>query len=1261
MPRRESPLDEEDGTVAWFARDLRRLREQAGSPTYRQLSKLAHYSAAALSEAANGRKLPSLSVTIAYVRACDGDVAAWDERWRSVAEELAELNPRVAPESVDGRAPYIGLTAFQPDDADRFFGRSRLVRELVAKVDEHRLVVVFGASGSGKSSVLRAGLVAAALAREQPVVVCVPGAHPVRELAVRIAALTGKSAPSLNTEFAAYRENLHLRVRQSLVERQLDTDLLLVVDQFEEVFTLCRDPAERAAFIDALTTAANAETSRTKVVLGVRADFLGHCGQHPGLADALRSSHLLVGPMTSDELREAIVEPAAGTGCQVESALVTRLVLDAAAQPAVLPLVSHALLETWHRRRGLALTLAGYEEVGGVQHAIARTAEQVYLAFDDDRRRAAKQVFLRLIAVGEGTEDTKRRVELDEVTDPDVLAELADARLVTLDRDTVELAHEALIRNWPRLSAWIAEDRDGLRVRRALTEAAQGWESLDRDPGALYRGTRLALAREWAADRQTELTAREADFLDAGVEAEESVLRLGRRRTRRLRQLVGLLVVLLVVASSALVYAFRAERSATEQRNIAAARQVISEAATLRETNPALAAQLNLAAYRLAPLRASRDALLNTFVEPYATRLETGSVLAASPTRDLLATRDGANATQAVLWDISDPRRPVRLATLPVGYGMISAAAFSPDGGTLAVAYGDLAIRLWDVADPRAPKVRTSIDQVGNVESLSFAPGRRLLAAGTLAGVRLWDLADPGRPATLPGTEGLRTRAVFGAGNRLLTTGERPADVPKMWDVTDPHSPVELGALPWAGNENGVTASVFSPDGRLAAVSGWGPATRLWDVTDLANPRLVASLEQRTEVVTAVVFSPDSRVVAAAGIGGTVRLWDVADPAHPKEALVLEGHEGSVTGLAFARDGRTLVTSTEDQTVRLADVGTPLANRPPVPVSSIVLAADRPIAAAQWAGGGVRIFEVVDNRRLGRSFELGDHSVSVSAVSLRPDGRAAVVATYEGTVRVWDIADPARPKMIKTLRTSESGTDGVGVGAAFSPDGKFLATGGAKGAIDLWDATTFERVRELSSPRSGGDQIRVIRFDPTGRTLVAVRIVSGVDEWDLTDPGAPVLLDTSTFFVRDFGPLVLGPRQNLVTAGGEGVRFWPAPGPGLPADVGAVGGRVFALAGNSDGTIAIGGADGLVRLWSTTGQPSEFAVLSGYPDAVASLAYSSDDHTLVGTGNDGTVRFWETDPERVAARVCDTAFPRISQAEWGQHFPGLDYAPPCGS
>ncbi|MFC4081992.1 nSTAND1 domain-containing NTPase [Amycolatopsis samaneae] len=563
MPRPERVLEEGDHPVVRFAADLRRLREKAGNPPYRLLATRAFYSAGTLSEAAGGRKLPSLAVALAYAEACGGDRAEWEQRWHEAASALAA---RVRPERAEPRedaktcTPYVGLAAFQPEDAERFHGREALVRDLVGGVAKHRLLVVSGASGAGKSSLLRAGLVAGARASGEPVLLMTPGRHPLQECAIALAVASGESAVALCAELRDDEGALRLRARQLVAGR--GGDLLVVVDQFEEVFTRCQDPGERARFVEALISATRSEESRVRVVLGIRIDFRDRCSTYPELERAWRDARLSVGPMTADELRRAITRPVVDVGCQVESALLAALVAEHAGGAGALPLLSHALVETWRRRRGNTLTLAGYQAAGGIQDALAHTAEATYEAFTERQQRIAKHLFLRLTTLGADTEDARRGASRDEIPrdHPDVdvvLDTLIGARLIQVDDDSVQMTHDVLIRCWPRLRGWLSEDRDGLRLHRQLTEAVEAWEFLDRDPSALYHGSRLESARIWAAAHDLALNDREREFLDAGAAA-ETVKRSGAaRRRRRVRLLAGLSAVLLVATGAAVVQILR--------------------------------------------------------------------------------------------------------------------------------------------------------------------------------------------------------------------------------------------------------------------------------------------------------------------------------------------------------------------------------------------------------------------------------------------------------------------------------------------------------------------------------------------------------------------------------------------------------------------------------------------------------------------------------------------------------------------------------
>ncbi|WP_257900953.1 nSTAND1 domain-containing NTPase [Saccharothrix obliqua] len=814
-------MDVGDSPLLKFAADLRSLRDKAGGSSYRQLGARAHYSATTLSDAAGGRKLPTLAVTLAYVRACEGDEAEWENRWHEVA---AEVLPQ--PPANEGHPPYAGLAAYGTEDAEWFFGRDRTLDDLEARIRDRRFAAVFGASGAGKSSLLRAGLVP------------------------RLPGSTAVTTPG------------EVEVRPEKLDLGRD---LIIVDQFEEVFTLCQDADQRAAFIDALLDA------ECRVVLGVRADFYGHCAQHPRLVEALTDGQLLLGPMGPEELRQVIMQPAVKASCTVETALVSRLIAETTGQAGVLPLMSHALLETWRRRRGTTLTVAGYEAAGGIQHAIAQTAERTFTSLEKHQRALAREVFLRLTALGDGTEDTKRRLpraELDANVDVDVVLDrLAHARLLTLDRDTVEIAHEALIRSWPRLRNWLAADRDGLRTMRQLTDAATTWHSLGRDPDALYRGSRLDTAVEWTQRENVRTSALERDFLTESLAARDRERHLAHRNNRRLRQLVALLLVLLVLASGAVVLAIRAQQQAATERNLSVARYAANEAQNRRAAGDGgLANQLIIAAYRLSGTGDLRDLVLSAH---------------ASAGADMISR-----------------------SVLPTG------PALSPDGTQIPTA------RVPDIADGRVYKrVGGLLTPKNTVTSFTVTSSERAYATTTeTPDARIWDVTDAREPVVAHTFTGPVTRVAFApAGGRFLVTVEGASEA-KIWDATNPREPKVLGVL--TGHPRWITDIAFSPDGRTLITIDNQSTVRFWSLANPAEPKQVGELDDGEDVST-VALSPDRRTAAVAGANGTIRLWDLANPWQPTRLARMTGHSDKVLSLGFRRDGQALASVSKDDTVRM--------------------------------------------------------------------------------------------------------------------------------------------------------------------------------------------------------------------------------------------------------------------------------------------------------------------------------------------------------
>ena len=1256
MARTERPLGEGSGPLWEFARDLRLLREKAGKPTYRVLSTRAHYSEAALSQAAAGRKLPSLAVALAYVRACGGPVEEWERRWREVA---AALEPTAPPDT--GESPYAGLAPFRTDDAGRFFGREALVDEVLSRLAEQRVVVVVGTSGTGKSSLLRAGVIPRL---SGPVLLLTPGGNPLEECLIRLSHLAGVPVPPTDDDRA-----LHHAVRRVVPE---GAELVLVIDQFEEVFTLCSDRAERTRFIDQLITAARTLNSGCRVVLSVRADFYGHCVGHPGLSDALREGQVTVAPMTTDELRRAVVQPALAADCIVENALVARVVGDAAGQPGVLPLVSHVLLETWRRRRGNTLTLQGYEAAGGIEHAVARTAENAFTALSIEQRRTAAQVLLRLCAFGDEAADTKRRAgreELDQLGGDvqAVLEHLASARLIVLGEGSVEIAHEALIRSWPRLRGWLTEDREGLRVHRDITDGAATWRALGEDSGALYRGLRLALARSWAEHHDDALSGPERDFLAASIAEHERAEAEERRRTGRLRGLVALLSVLLLVAVGATWYAVRAERVTAAQRNAALAQKVATQVLGLRGTDPALARQLALAAFRLDPTAETRSSLLSSVAGPRTTVVTVGTALKAvaySPDGGLLA---GAGEGRSVhVWRLSSAHDPRPVAEITGRSERVEWLAFSPDGSRLAAAGHDGVVSLWNVEDPGNPTRLAELPAHAEaVYHLRFSPdGSTLITASQDGTAALWDVRDPSTPtrrSVLAGHGGAVAWAVFSPDGRTAATASDDGTA-RLWDVSTAAGPVETAVL--TAHARRTTSAEFSPDGALLLTAGGDTEARLWDLRSAGGPREVARLSGHRDTVQSARFSPDGATVITTSWDYTARLWDVSAPSAPVLSSTVTGHTNTVWTAAFSPDGHVVATAGDDGAIRLTDVPGRLLGGHTDTLRASAVSPDGRTVATGSRDGTVRLWDLTDRDRP-RRLPLPDATMSpIRSVALSPAGGLLAAGDAEGLVRLWDVGDPRHPRLLPV----EVEHPGTARALAFSPDGALLAVGGddPEHVIRLWS------VRTPSTPVLAGqvsgftDFLPALRFSPRGDVL-AVAMTRMVRLIDVSNPAEPELLSkleghADRVLAVDFAP----DGRHLVSAGlDRTARLWDVRDPRSPSPLSTLtghNGAVPAAVFSPDGTrIATAVFDGTARLWDVTdpSSPAPWATLTGHSDEVHTAAFLPDGRTLLTGGRDTTGLLWRTTPEDAAAEVCDLAHPPATPEQWAAHFPDVEVRTPC--
>ncbi|SMD17008.1 helix-turn-helix domain-containing protein [Lentzea albidocapillata] len=866
MPRGERPLGPEDTALLRFAGDLRRLRDQAGKPSYRELARRANYSPTALSDAAGGRKLPSLALTLAFVRACEADPASWTRRWRELAAEHTQpLHPNT---------PYPGGAPFTETDAKRFFGRECLVEQVVESVRAKTVTVVFGASGSGRTSLLRAGLLPAL----DDAVVVTPGQDPVRDLAAALAEIfENTTASRLAQEFREDPDHLRLRIRQHR------PGLVLLVDDFERAL-------DADDFVAAVTRCPH-------VVLSVRADERRRW--HDKGVDA---AEITIEPMSADQVRRAITEPAAKIGATVETAVIARLVADAANQHA-LSLVQQALVETWRRKRGMTLSLAGFEESGGIEHVVAQSAETFFAGLGEADQRVARQLFLRLVSVPRNGIVQRRNRLLD--VDARLLGLLVKARLVTLTEDGVELTHDALLR-WPRLAGWIDEERENLRTHQQLVTAIELWEASDRDPLALYRGVRLRKAKELGEF----LTVQERRFVDIST----------RRETRRSTALIAVVAVLLALVPGGVVYALANERKLTEMSDRALGGKALSQSEALLEQRRPYADKYALVGYAVSP-SAEAEKVLRLANAVASGILFTGTPkddadVVVSPRGEMAAVTDQDGTDR--MWGIDDGKawpgkkfadrhRVVKLA---------ERRAITRDFNGQE--------HLWAVGDANDVTYLTALP--GRFRTLDLSPDGSRLAGKVGASVEvglptpdeseyaeLYDLSDPRHPRKLPMPVSNPGTVALSQDGRELATG--------VWNSATGTTTIEFWSIggtvesagPAMSQHAYVRGITYSGDGRWLAVEHSSPESvvEVWQRVPSGTPVLRARLDTALRAGARVTFSDDGRVAVVRDNVFEVHQLHASD--RPADRLVYVVGHGNSTRAVFRPQNRDFLVRSGGQ------------------------------------------------------------------------------------------------------------------------------------------------------------------------------------------------------------------------------------------------------------------------------------------------------------------------------------------------------------
>jgi WD40 repeat protein/DNA-binding SARP family transcriptional activator len=1171
--------------------------------------------------------------------------------------------------------PYKGLARFEAADAEFFFGREQVVSEGVGHLVGGRFLALVGASGSGKSSLLRAGILHALGSGAIPgsnrwtCAVIRPGDHP------------------LDVMTRAMSE-------QGEAERRV-----LAVDQFEEVFTACSDVVERTAFLDAITEAAAVPDGTTRIVIAMRADFYGRCAEHRALASLLASGQILVGPMDREELYRAIERPAERAGLTVEEKLVDSLVSDTVGQPGGLPLLSTALLELWTRRRDRTLHLDDYLRAGGVEGAVARLAEDAFGRLDADEQAAAKRILLRLAAPGEGAEVVRRPApfsEFDLDRDADAsraMAVLTDARLVTLAEGTAEVAHEALLREWPRLRTWLEDDAEGRKLHRHVTESSHTWDEGGRDPADLYRGARLTATWEWAEPREADLNDLEREFLRASRSASEGEAVRARGTNRRLRGLLAGVAVLLAASLVIGDLALTQRNRATDALTRADAGRLASRSRV--EQDPVLALLLAREAVNLDDSAETRSALFAALERSPAITDRIYGPSGASPAGDetqwIAMSPDGrtlaiGDASPTV--EFFDAVRRVPLGAVSVGTGT-DRAAFSPDGGTLVISTPKDELVSIDV-DSRTE--RGHLRTKGPVDAMAFGPnGTSLVTAEAVQGR---ESLVPRDPVTLePSARGVRTRRgndqipplasfamAFSSDGRWLVTTGPGRGLTVVWNA---HlRPV--GRFPLGGNDIAI-----SPNGRVAAiVENRGEGTNHTETrvaflnirTGVSHVRSIGHGGQASTQfeITGVGFSPDGRSVVTAGNDSRLVIWDVAT-ASIRQSL---GGTGDVPlrGPVVSLDGTTAFTTDRNRDVVVWDLtgrnslarrfsaGSGFFEWPYFAISpNGRLIAVASVSGAQWTDGSGTI-ALIDTSSLRVVLRIQYRGGSPMGLAFSPDSSTLAVGSwnyprYRSSVRLWNVAS-GRPKTsyLPGIHGSQVWT------FAFSPDGRTLAGGGivrghgSGGRAYVWDLSDGGRlVDHLDAPQP----INQLAATPNGSLLTAVTGLSeGGDlmTWDARSLASvlSVPIDNVGVYSSD----VSNDGRTIVTGGQAGPRVWDiATGNPVGPALTGLNGLAGTIDMSSDGGTVVGADEsGDVVLWdvrsgATIGDPLP---VQGSGKWLAALFTPDGRHVFV-VSETGAGWVWDVEPSDWEDRVCKVAGRNLTHQEWQKLLPDRAYDATCSS